>query len=181
MPLFFILFVIIPVSEIALLIKVGGIIGAGYTVLLIFFTALVGATLLRKQGISTLMRAHQKLNSGEIPAKELFEGFLLALGGAFLLTPGFITDVFGFMLVIPPIRQIFVSYLAKRMVVHSFGEGPGMQSRTFTYGSQGAADPFAGRGRHGAGEEIIEGEYQDITPADRASGDEGTKKNLPES
>lgn len=166
MPLFFILFIIIPVSEIALLIKVGGIIGAGYTILMIFLTALVGATLLRRQGISTLLRANQRLNAGEIPAQEMVEGFLLALGGALLLTPGFITDLMGFLLVIPWIRALAIKSLSSRIKVQSMGAGSFYQNG-FGKDAYSGRSPF--QEHFGDDAEIIEGEYQDISPDKNAS------------
>ncbi|PIE44140.1 MAG: exlusion protein FxsA [Gammaproteobacteria bacterium] len=162
MPVFFILFIVIPVAEIAVLINVGKVIGAWYTVLLIFLTAIIGASLLKRQGLATLLRANRKLNSGEIPAKEMFEGFLLALGGAFLLTPGFITDAIGFSLVIPQIRSVWVGYLAKKVIVSGkMGSG---QSQSFYYRSDhgfGTQQPSSDRS--GFGSDIIEGEYQDVS------------------
>ncbi len=82
-----VLFLIIPVIEIYLIIKVGGFIGAGWTILLIVLTAIIGVSLLRQQGLSTLMRANQAMSQGQIPAMEMMEGIFLAVGGALLITP----------------------------------------------------------------------------------------------
>lgn len=103
MPLF-IIFILVPVIELAVLIKVGGVIGVWWTILLIIITAVVGVNLLRAQGLSTLMRAGEKMQQGDLPVQELAEGFLLALSGAMLLTPGFLTDLSGFVLLLPGIR-----------------------------------------------------------------------------
>lgn len=104
MPLI-ILFAVISLIEIYVLIQVGGIIGGLATVALVVLTAMVGVTLLRAQGLATLMRARTKLEQGSLPAKELAEGFLLALAGAMLLTPGFVTDSLGFALLVPGVRR----------------------------------------------------------------------------
>ena len=92
-----VLFLVIPIIEVYLLIEVGGIIGAGWTILLIVLTAIIGVNLLRQQGVSTLMRANQAMSQGQIPAMEMMEGIFLAVGGALLITPGFFTDAIGFI------------------------------------------------------------------------------------
>ncbi|MCL6415970.1 FxsA family protein [Aestuariirhabdus sp. Z084] len=111
MRILFLLFIIVPIVEMLVLIKVGEVIGAWYTVGLVLLTAVIGINLLRQQGLSTLMRANQRMNSGEMPAQEIVEGFLLAVGGALLLTPGFVTDTFGFVCLIAPLRRAMVGKL----------------------------------------------------------------------
>ena len=106
-----VLFLIIPIIEVYLIIEVGGIIGAGWTILLIVLTAVVGVNLLRQQGISTLMRANQAMSQGQVPAMEMMEGLFLAVGGALLITPGFFTDVIGFICLIPFTRRAIIQYL----------------------------------------------------------------------
>ena len=106
MPLLFI-FILVPMIELAVLIKVGSHIGVLWTLALIFLTAIIGVTLLRAQGLATLMRAGQRLQEGQLPAQELAEGFLLALAGALLITPGFVTDAIGFTLLLPGVRGHF--------------------------------------------------------------------------
>jgi UPF0716 protein FxsA len=98
------LFLIVPVVEIYLLIEIGSRIGAPSTIILIVLTAVLGAFLLRIQGIATLARVHQSLEQGKLPATELLEGLMLLLAGALLLTPGFFTDSVGFICLIPDIR-----------------------------------------------------------------------------
>lgn len=101
----FLLFLIVPIIEIYLLIEVGSTIGAMPTVLLVVGTALLGAVLLRFQGIATLFRVQTALARGELPTVAMFEGVILLLSGALLLTPGFFTDTLGFIGLIPPLRQ----------------------------------------------------------------------------
>ena len=105
-PFAFILFALIavPLVEIYLLISVGRVIGAGTTIAVVILTAVVGAWLLRIQGLSTLMRIQQSTAAGKLPAQELIEGLILLITGALLLTPGFFTDGIGFALLVPPIR-----------------------------------------------------------------------------
>ncbi len=125
----FVLFVVLPVLEMWLLIEVGGLIGSLPTIGMVVFTAVVGAALLKQQGIETLTRAQQRLSSGQVPATEILEGLLLAVGGALLLTPGFITDTLGFVCLIGPLRQWLVGQLLKRgvMQVNNF-QTTGFQS-----------------------------------------------------
>ncbi|MDO6749638.1 FxsA family protein, partial [Gilvimarinus sp. 1_MG-2023] len=79
---FLVLFIVVPLLELAVLIKVGGYIGVIWTLVIIFLTAIIGVNILKKQGMDVLMRASQKMQEGTLPARELAEGFLLALAGA---------------------------------------------------------------------------------------------------
>ena len=92
----FLLFIVMPIVEMWLLIAVGAEIGALYTIGLVLLTAVSGARLLREQGLATLWRGRRKLEEGQLPAQEIGEGIILAVSGALLLTPGFITAVLGF-------------------------------------------------------------------------------------
>jgi len=114
--IFLILFVVVPVIEIYVLIQVGAIIGAILTIVLILLTAVIGAVLLRQQGLSTLARFQAGLATGTLPAKEMIEGILLAVGGALLMTPGFVTDAMGFFCLIPITRTALAHYIMKRSV-----------------------------------------------------------------
>ena len=118
---FIVLFLVIPIIEIYFLIQVGAIIGALPTILLVVSTAVIGAFLLRQQGLSTLARFQNNLASGRLPAEELIEGVLLAVGGALLMTPGFVTDAMGFFCLIPFTRKAFAKYIMSRssMQMHS--------------------------------------------------------------
>ena len=103
MPL--LIFMLVPIVEMWILIEVGGWIGALPTIALVVLTATLGLSLLKRQGLSTLMRARRKMDEGSIPASELVSGVMIAVGGALLLTPGFVTDAIGFGLLIPQTRQ----------------------------------------------------------------------------
>lgn len=112
MPL--LLFMLIPFFEMWILIEVGGWIGALPTIGLVVLTAAIGLSLLKQQGLSTLMRARRKIDEGAIPASELVSGVMIAVGGALLLTPGFVTDALGFALLIPQTRQWLLFKLIDR-------------------------------------------------------------------
>ena len=115
-----ILFLTVPLVEIAILIKIGKIIGAGYTIALVIGTAILGAALLRTQGISTLAKVQTNINRGQLPAIELIEGLILLISGVLLLTPGFFTDMLGFLALVPILRQrlaqtFFVNFIQNRI------------------------------------------------------------------
>lgn len=112
-PVLFLIFISIPLLEIYLLIKVGSHVGAMITILLVVGTAVLGAALLRMQGISTLNRVREEMEAGRLPAVPMLEGLVLLLAGALLLTPGFFTDALGFLLLIPPLRRNLVNEVIK--------------------------------------------------------------------
>lgn len=124
MPILFLLFLAMPIVEMYLLIQVGGWIGALPTIGLVALTAMVGMALLRQQGFATLLRGQQRMAEGQLPAQELMEGFALAVGGALLLTPGFVTDAVGFSLLLPPTRRLLVGAFVRRGV-WQMQQGPG--------------------------------------------------------
>lgn len=114
--LLFILFLTIPLIEITILIEIGKVFGAGYTIALVIGTAALGAALLRHQGLSTLAKVQMNMNQGHLPATELVEGLILLIAGALLLTPGFFTDVFGFLVLIPTLRQRIAQSLLSNFI-----------------------------------------------------------------
>ncbi len=142
------LFVLMPVAEMWLLITVGSQIGALPTIGLVLLTAVVGAGLLREQGFATLWKGRQKLQGGELPTTEIAEGLILAVSGALLLTPGFVTDLIGFAGLIPPIRVLVATRIMKNMLVM------GAQSGGFQTGRGPSNSPPNGDGNG----ETIEGE-----------------------
>lgn len=124
----FALFVGVPLLEIAVFVAVGGQIGLWPTLGAVVATALAGSVLLRVQGLSTLYRAREHMERGELPVRELFDGVCLVFAGALLLTPGFVTDGVGLLLFLPPfraaVRRGLASLFAARGGVHTF-HGPG--------------------------------------------------------
>ena len=114
MRIFFLLFLLIPLAEIYFLIQVGGAVGAGFTIVLVVLTAVVGAALVRAQGFSTFARVQTQIARGRVPAMEMLEGLLLFAAGALLLTPGFFTDAAGFIFLVPPLRRKIIRNLLTR-------------------------------------------------------------------
>lgn len=104
-PVLVLIFLVVPIVEIFFLIQIGQILGAWWTIILVILTALIGVRLLKLQGIPTLLRAQEKIRSGQMPAQEMLEGIALIIAGTFLLTPGFLTDSIGFCLLLPTIRR----------------------------------------------------------------------------
>ena len=143
-----ILFIVVPLVELYLIIEVGGLIGALWTVLLVVLTAIIGVSLLRIQGFNTLNRARQNMEMGTLPAMEMMEGMVLAVGGALLITPGFLTDTLGFLCLIPATRRAMIRYLIRRSTMH----GQGFYTHTTHYYRRGRQD-HQHKGR------TIEGEF----------------------
>ena len=153
--MFFILlliFVLIPVVELNVLIEVASAIGSWTTVGLVLFTAVVGVSLVRSQGLSTLMTVQQKLARGEAPGQEIVEGMMLAAAGVLLLIPGFVTDFIGLILLTPftraPIAKFLYKRMQLRMVTHGgfkagFGPGQGPFGQSGPFGGQ---NPFEQNG-----------------------------------
>lgn len=110
---FLILFVLIPIAEVYTFINVGEEIGILKTLALCVLTALIGGYVVRQQGLGTLLKAQNNLRTGSLPLKELFDGFCIVIAGALLLTPGFVTDTLGFILLVPFLRSIIQNLLSK--------------------------------------------------------------------
>ncbi len=110
---FFLLFTLVPLGELWLLIEVGKVIGTWPTILLVASTGFFGVMLAKSQGLSTLRRIGADLEQGDLPGDQLFDGAFILVGGAFLLTPGLLTDALGFALLLP-----FTRNFIKRHVQH---------------------------------------------------------------
>jgi UPF0716 protein FxsA len=135
------LFILMPIIEMWLLITIGSYIGALSTILLVLLTALIGIGLLRAQGFTTLWRGKEKLQQGKIPAQEIMEGIVLAVSGALLLTPGFVTDAIGLLGLLSFTRILlvrgilhkvnFISASAQPFGQQPFGSDPKNNGDTF--------------------------------------------------
>jgi UPF0716 protein FxsA len=113
MPLLLLLFLAVPVAELYVIIQVGQAIGVIPTLAILFLDGFVGAALARSQGRTAWARFNQALAEGRVPARETADGAMIILGGALLLTPGFLTDVLGLALLLPPTRALFRNALGR--------------------------------------------------------------------
>lgn len=111
----FLLFTLVPVIELSLLIKVGSIIGTLNTVFIVILTAIIGAYMVRLEGLGVMYRIQQDMSEGIFPAEELINGMMVLTAGALLLTPGFFTDVIGFLMVFPVTRN-YLKRMARRYI-----------------------------------------------------------------
>lgn len=154
-------FIGVPLLEIAVFIQIGGLIGLWPTLGLVVLTAILGTWQLRLQGLATLGRAREQIDRGALPARELFDGACLLVAGALLLTPGFVTDTVGFLLFLPPVRDLLRRLLARHMKTR-------VETRVFVDGEE--VTPGNGPGP------IIEGEYRDVTETPGEAGQGQTRQ-----
>ncbi len=161
------LFVAVPLLELAILIKVGEIVGVGATIVLVISTAVIGVSLLKRQGLAALARARETVEAGKFPVESVVDGACLLVAGAFLLTPGLLTDTVGFSLLVPGVRRTLARWLFSKFSgpdhVHpdNFGAKPHGAPR------QDGAEPSQGP--------LIEGEYEDIDYKDSKNQNKASK------
>lgn len=150
------LFIVLPLVELYLIIEIGSRIGALWTVLLVVTTAIIGIQLLRFQSFSTLRRAQLNMSQGSLPAMEMMEGMVLAVGGALLITPGFLTDTLGFLCLLPVTRRAMIRYAMSNATVHMAGGHSG-RTRSRSDHQTGSAD--SDQVQKGVGR-TLEGEFE---------------------
>ncbi|MCA9563816.1 MAG: FxsA family protein [Myxococcales bacterium] len=130
------LFTVVPLVELFLLLKVGSIIGPVATLAIVVVTGALGAALAKSQGARVMSRIREETRKGRLPADDMIGGLLILLAGAFLITPGVITDACGFLMLVPPIRRSVAAAikrsLASSIQVHTFGGFPGQSGWTST-------------------------------------------------
>jgi UPF0716 protein FxsA len=117
LPIFAVLFLLIPVIEIWLLIKVGGALGVLPTILLLILAGMLGMALLRHQGFATLARFQRSMNEGQVPAQAMLDGVVLLVAGVLFMIPGFFSDILGLLCLFPPTRYLLLKALLKRGTV----------------------------------------------------------------
>ena len=113
-----ILFIVLPVIEIYLFIEIGAAIGAGWTIVLIFITAAIGLSAMRRQGLAVLQEAQAAQNAGRPPLAAVAHGVLILLGGGLLLAPGFFTDAIGLLCLWRPARAVFIGAALEALLPH---------------------------------------------------------------
>jgi UPF0716 protein FxsA len=149
----FLIFVGVPILEIALFIQVGGAIGIWATLAIVVLTALAGTTLMRIQGMQALSKLQRSIEQGGNPVGPIAHGALILVAGVLLLTPGFFTDAVGLALLIPPVRDFLIRYGASKVTV---------QAATFVNARRSNGPPAA---------DAIDAEYEIIDdPVERAPG-----------
>ena len=131
MPVLFLLFILVPIIEIAVLIRVGSIMGFWPTLALMLVMGFVGAWLAKQEGRRTFFEIQRSIASGQMPGNEILEGFLIFMGGLLMLTPGFVTDVVGLWLVFPLTRKMSLGVM-KRLLMNK------IRFKVVRYGQQNA-------------------------------------------
>ena len=153
----FVLFVTVPIIEIALFIQIGGEIGLLSTLGIVIATAFLGTYLVRKQGLNALSQLKNNVETLENPIAPLAHGIMILLAGALLLTPGFFTDAVGFSLLVPNIR-FWLFERVKQRILHS------QNGFSFTHARTGGAKHSSQNGERQASGTTIEGVYEELAP-----------------
>ncbi|GBC57896.1 FxsA protein [Stutzerimonas stutzeri] len=146
MRIFFVLFLLFPLAELFVLIKVGSSIGALATIMLLVLSGIAGVLLLRLAGFATAWRARERLARGELPEREMLQGLVMAIGGGLLFLPGFISDVLALIVLFPPTRNFLFRQINRRM------EAQMRRQRAFADDLQARANPQRPN--------VIEGEWE---------------------
>ena len=146
MRIFFVLFLLFPLAELYVLIKVGSSIGALATILLLVLSGIAGILLLRLAGFATAWRARERLARGELPEREMLQGLMMAIGGGLLFLPGFISDVLALIVLFPPTRNFLFRQINRRI------EAQMRRQRAFADDLQARSNPQRPN--------VIEGEWE---------------------
>ncbi len=160
--LLFIIFLVVPIAELYVLIQIGQAIGILPTIALLIGDSILGAALMRQQGRATWLRFNRALGEGRVPGREVIDGVLVIFGGALLLTPGFLSDILGLILLIPPTRA-----LVRRVLVRRFG-GRLVESATggaqVRFGRMFGASPGPRRAPRSYDDEVVDGTAREVPP-----------------
>lgn len=161
--LLLLLFVAVPLIEIALFIQVGGWLGLWPTLAIVLVTAVLGTVLVRQQGLSVLRTLSSRINSLEDPSEALAHGAMILFSGALLLTPGFFTDAVGFSLLVPGVRTAAFAFLRKRIKVQGVHMGGARAT-------QAGFETHEARRPNPQDDVIIEADYTDLDQPKGPSG-----------
>lgn len=169
---FLLFFIVVPLLELALLIQVGSQIGILATIGLVIATAVIGTTILQRQGLAAFRQMQDQMQSAQVPMTPVVDGVFLMVAGAFLLTPGLLTDAAGFTLLVPPVRRWIAKTLLRKAMasknidikVHRRGGGADQARPQDASGrsgpqSRGGASGLGPATGSGAGE-VIDGEFE---------------------
>jgi UPF0716 protein FxsA len=152
------LFILVPIIEIGVFIQVGDQLGLGTTLVIVIITAIIGVNLLKQQGFKAISDIQNNLNQGKIPALEIASGAQLLFAGGLLLTPGFVTDAIGFLLMIPAIRMSLAKLLISRINISTMGaKSANFESGSFYHSHSNSAN-FSNSTNSSNQGSVIEGE-----------------------
>jgi UPF0716 protein FxsA len=158
-----IVFIVVPIAELYVLIQIGQAIGVWATVALLFADSILGAALMRQQGRAAWLRFNRALAEGRVPGREVIDGVLVIFGGALLLTPGFISDFLGLILLLPPtravVRGVLVRRFGERLVANATG---GAQMRFGGMFGGGGGRP--GARRPGYDDDVVDSTAREVRP-----------------
>jgi len=156
-------FIVVPIAELYVLIQIGSAIGVLPTIALLILDSVLGAALMRSQGRAAWMRFNRALAEGRVPGREVMDGALVIFGGALLVTPGFLSDVLGLILLLPPtraiVRTVLVRRFAGRVVASATSGAQSRMGRIFTFETGGR--PAA------HDDDIVEGTAREVPPRRR--------------
>lgn len=160
------LLIVVPVAELYVLIQVGQEIGVLPTIALLLLASVLGAMLMRSQGRAAWMRLHRALAEGRVPGREVLDGALVILGGALLLTPGFLSDALGLVLLLPPtravVRRVIVVRFGGRLVASAAAGAQSRMGRMFAFQADAGARP-----PRAADDDVVDGTAREVPPRPR--------------
>jgi len=167
----FVLFIVVPIAELYVIIKIGGAIGLLPTVGLLLLDSVLGAALMRSQGRAAWRRFNAAMAEGRMPGREVIDGALVIFGGALLLTPGFLSDILGVILLLPPtralVRAMLVRRFAGRLVASASRGAEARMGRIFSFQAGGPRAGGGGRERgrpRFADDDVIDADATDVDP-----------------
>jgi UPF0716 protein FxsA len=146
-PILILLFTVVPAIEIFLLFQIGGEIGGINTLIVIISTGIIGASLAKSQGLHILMKIQESTQRGEVPGNQIIQGLMVFAGGLLLLTPGFLTDIFGFSLVMPGTRHLLMIWVKK--VLENAMKSGNINFKSFGQGAQSGFSYTSGQSSNG--------------------------------
>jgi len=159
------LFIVVPILELFVLIQIGQAIGILPTIALLILDSVLGAMLMRSQGRAAWMRFNRALAEGRVPGREVIDGALVIFGGALLLTPGFLSDILGLILLLPPtralVRRLLVARFGGRLVASATAGASSRMGRMFTFETGGAGRPPR------PGDDVVDGTAREVPPRPR--------------
>ena len=156
----FALFIGVPILEISVFISVGEEIGLNLTLVIVILTAVAGTWMIKRQGLKTLYRLQDQFDQGQLPLREVFDGFFLLLAGALLLAPGFVTDGVGLLLLMAPFRNLLQANIGRLVSARGHSYRPRTQDMGDFH------EPFCKDVERSVDGPIIDGEFKDLTGQD---------------